>query len=93
MPTPWQLRHCVELRLFLLFPPFFSSFLQAKRVAWNSGWFRRLLAVGAAGLGAARRADGAPARLLDFVMVAGMHTLLNQTAFSSGMLDAAQVRQ
>lgn len=55
---------------------------EAKRVAWNVGWFRRLLAVGA-------RAVGAP-RQLDFVMVAGMHTLLNQTAFSSGLLDAAQ---
>jgi D-threo-aldose 1-dehydrogenase len=51
---------------------------EAKRVAWNAATARRLLGGGTNG------SNG-----LDFLLVAGMHTLLNFTAWSSGILDAA----
>ena len=52
-------------------------------MAWNTRWAQRLLAAGG-GSGAAAGGGG-----LDFLLVAGMHTLLNFTAHSAGILAAA----
>jgi aryl-alcohol dehydrogenase-like predicted oxidoreductase len=57
----------------------------SKRVAWNAAYFKRILAAAAAAATVSGHSHG-----LSFVLVAGIHTLLNTAAFESGMLDAAQ---